>query len=83
MKRNRCTEQKTLEANLNFLFDTLRYGESKEFTEAIGVAPSTVTKWKEGKHLPNDYSCTLIADYFGLPDVRMLKETHLLQEQLL
>ena len=68
-------ENGILRKNLAYLLSTLKYGENIIFTEAIGISPSTLTKWKQGKHLPDTHDKRLIAEYFGITtDVLMNKE---------
>lgn len=52
--------------NLKYLFGTLGYGENVKFVETIGISPSTLTKWKQGMHLPNRHDREQIAAYFGI-----------------
>ncbi len=66
------SKENILEKNLQYLFGTLEYGENAEFVEAIGVNPSTLTRWKQGKTKPDKYAQTQIARYFGFRDAEDL-----------
>ncbi len=61
-----------LRKNLNYLFGTLEHGENAEFVKEIGVNPSTLTRWKQGKTRPDKYALSQIARYFGFKDVNEL-----------
>lgn len=69
-----------LEKNTQYLLSTLEYGENTEFVETIGVNPSTLTRWKQGKTKPDKYAQTQIARYFGFKDVEDLKKQFLFLE---
>ena len=71
------SKEEILEKNLKYLFSTLGHGENAEFVEAIGVNPSTLTRWKQGKTKPDKYAQTQIARYFGFRDAEELKSQFL------
>ena len=68
------SKEEILEKNLKYLFSTLEHGENAEFVAMIGVNPSTLTRWKQGKTKPDRYAQTQIARYFGLKDAEDLKQ---------
>ena len=68
------SKEEILEKNLQYLFGTLEHGENAEFVEVIGVNPSTLTRWKQGKTKPDKYAQNQIARYFGLRDAEDLKQ---------
>ena len=59
--------------NLQYLLSTIEHGENAEFVESIGVNPSTLTRWKQGKTKPDRYAQRQIAQFFGLKDAEDLK----------
>ena len=62
-----------LEKNLMYLLKSIGHGENQEFVEEIGVNPSTLTRWKQGKTKPDKYAQTQIARYFGFRDANDLR----------
>ena len=74
------SKEDILEKNLQYLFSTLEHGENTEFVEEIGVNPSTLTRWKQGKTKPDKYALSQIAKYFGIKDVDDLRTQFLFLE---
>lgn len=70
-----ATDNRIFRDNLKYLFGTLQYGENIKFVETIGVAPSTLTKWKQGKHLPDRHDKEQIAEYFGISMTTLLNKS--------
>ena len=62
-----------LAENLRYLLKTIEYGENAEFVEAIGINPSTLSRWKQGKTKPDKYAQKQIAQFFGLNDSEVLR----------
>ena len=58
--------------NLQYLLGLLEHGENSEFVRIIGVNPSTLTRWKQGKTKPDRYAQKQIAFFFGLKDEKSL-----------
>ncbi len=67
------SEEIILAKNLHYLLNSIKHGSNILFTEAIGVNPSTLTRWKQGKTMPDKYALSQIAHYFGFPDSSYLK----------
>lgn len=65
--------EELLGKNLQFLLRSLNRGKTAEFVAAIGVNPSTVSRWKRGSTKPDPDSQMRICKYFGYPDARVLK----------
>ena len=66
-----------LDKNIQYLLNSLKHGQNKAFTDAIGVNASTVTRWKKGLTKPDRYALTQIARYYGFPDVNFMKTSFL------
>ena len=67
------SEKELVSLNLRFLLDSLGWGENCAFVDAIGVNPSTLSRWKQGKTLPDRESQLRICKYFGYSDNEVLK----------
>ena len=74
------SKEDIFEKNLQYLLSTLEHGENAEFAEEIGVNPSTLTRWKQGKTKPDKYALSQIAKYFGIKDVDELRTQFLFLE---
>ena len=66
-----------LDRNLRFLLQSLERGENGEFIQAIGVNPSTVSRWKQGITKPDRESQRRICGFFGYSDERVLRRRFL------
>lgn len=65
--------EELLSKNLQYLLKSLNRGENAGFIEALGVNPSTVSRWKNGATKPDLDSQNRICAYFGYPNARILK----------
>ena len=63
-----------LHENLKFLFDSLGHGGKKLFAAALGIDPTTVSRWLKGSCQPQAPSLHQIVSYFGLPHATDLRE---------
>ena len=66
-------QNEILTQNLQYLLGIIKHGENAEFVAAICVNPSTLTRWKQGKTMPDKKTLEKIANYFGLKNVDELK----------
>lgn len=68
---DQCSDE-IITRNLQYLLSMLEHGENAEFVKIIGVNPSTLTRWKQGKTKPDRYAQKQIATFFGLKDAESL-----------
>ena len=59
--------------NLQYLLSSLEWGDNNTFVEAVGINPSTLSRWKQGVTRPDKESQRQICKYFGYPDAEVLK----------
>lgn len=71
------SEEILLAKNLQYLLQSLSRGKNAAFVEAIGVNPSTLSRWKNGSTRPDPDSQRKICAYFGYSDIRVLKRSFL------
>lgn len=55
-----------ISSNISELFSCLPHGEKEKAARAIGVNPSTISRWKKGEVAPPQKMLEKIARYFGL-----------------
>lgn len=65
-------KEELIAKNLKHLLSSFEWGENAEFVDAIGINPSTLSRWKQGKNLPDPVSQERICSYFGYYDVGVL-----------
>lgn len=63
--------------NIKYLLNSLSRGKNAAFIEAIGVNPSTVSRWKQGLTKPDKDSQHRICQYFGYTDIKILRKSFL------
>jgi transcriptional regulator with XRE-family HTH domain len=61
--------------------DRQRGGGRKALAEAVGVAPTTVTRWLEARSVPSPEHFEAIADAVGVPVVKMLVENGIISAE--
>jgi transcriptional regulator with XRE-family HTH domain len=70
-----------LRENLKTLLSTLPHGGQLEFAKAIGVDPTTVSRWATGKSPPRrEPNLSAIHSYFHLPSSMAIRSTPLFLE---
>jgi transcriptional regulator with XRE-family HTH domain len=67
--------------NAKLDIDRQRGGGRKALAEALGVAPTTVTRWLEGKVVPSPEHFEAIADTVGVPVMEMLIESGIISAE--
>lgn len=68
----KSSTKELISLNIQYLLNALTWGDNSEFIEAVGVNPSTLTRWKQGVTRPDKESQRRICAYFGYPDAEVL-----------
>lgn len=59
--------------NIQYILDSLDYGDQKDLAHSICVHPTTISRWKRGTLRPSGNNLCALADYFELPTGVSLK----------
>ena len=63
--------------NIQYLLNSIPWGDNQDFVEALEIQASTLTRWKNGKMKPSKFYQAKICKYFGVPDAESLKTAFL------
>jgi transcriptional regulator with XRE-family HTH domain len=69
-----------LQENMRYLIGELGWGGPRRLSEALGISPSTVSQWGDGKHRPSAKRLGQICDFFGIARPTDLTERPLFLE---
>ena len=66
--RDLATEHgEVLHENLTYLINSLERGGKKSLAEAVGIDPTTISRWLNGSFAPHKTTLQALSSYFGLP----------------
>lgn len=73
----RANQKELVLENILFLIQSIPWGDNKDFTDALEIRGSTLSRWKNGEMKPSRHFQAEICKYFGLGDLDDLKTAYL------